>query len=63
MTVFLVIIYLMSGALYIQKTPFKSVETCVAVGEARVKQLVLDPKVDDVLFAACVPSEATEVKS
>lgn len=56
----LVLLYLYNGQFKLDQIPNKSMEACEAKAEQRVAELMKDPRVDDVLWGACIPMETTE---
>jgi len=61
--VILVLLYLWKGSIVLEKNQaFEDEAACKAAGQARVEELVKDPRFDAGLFAGCVPLQAQEAQ-
>ena len=56
------IVWMSLGVLEVERKPFKDVASCVEYGRAKVAALELDPKTDEIMFGACVPSKAEQIR-
>lgn len=62
MTVFyLVLVFVLGGAVQTDVRKFKTLEECVAAGQAAIVEQTTDPRFQGGLFADCVPVERIEV--
>ena len=59
--IILILVYMWSGELKVERVPFSDQAACEAAGNKIVAAQYLDPKFEEGLYAACVSSKVTEV--
>jgi len=62
MIVIALIVWMSLGVLEVERKPFNDAASCVEYGRTKVAALELDPKTDEVLFGACIPSKAEQIR-
>jgi len=61
--ILLLLIFLYDGEVRIEKSYHTSMEACVEVGQMVTMKQMLDPKFDEGVFAACLPTRILEAKN
>lgn len=57
-----IFLYLTANGVQLEQIPTASPAECMEKGGARFEQLMLDPRVEDVLFGACIEAPVQEAK-
>lgn len=58
----LVFLYFMNGHVVFEKKSFPTMAECNEAGPKRAEELLKDPRVDDIMFGACIPEEGQNVQ-
>lgn len=57
-----IFLYLTANGVQLEQVPTASMAECMEKGGARFDQLMLDPKVEEILFGACIEAPVQEAK-
>jgi hypothetical protein len=56
-------LYIMGGEVRLEQKPMPDMDTCVEKGQARIAEVLNDPKLDAPLYADCLPLLVTEAQN